>query len=103
MISMAAREAFNGATGPVYLFPAMLDREVDVSKAVVPQPANTALTRSLGDRAISEIGRHPGQCGAAVLWTASVDGTRHKEDRIAARPRYTGLFQWCWPRSAAAR
>src|ERR1700678_2971069 len=39
MISMAAREAFNGATGPVYLeIPRdILDREDDMNKAVVPQ------------------------------------------------------------------
>src|ERR1700719_1187183 len=52
MIAMAAREAFNGATGPVYLeIPRdVLDREVDVSKAVVPQPGHyRASTRSIGD------------------------------------------------------
>jgi acetolactate synthase-1/2/3 large subunit len=52
MIAMAAREAFNGATGPVYLeIPRdVLDREVDVSKAVLPQPGKyRASTRSIGD------------------------------------------------------
>ncbi len=52
MISMAAREAFNGATGPVYLeIPRdILDREVDVTKAVIPQPGKyRASTRSIGD------------------------------------------------------
>src|ERR1700723_3068118 len=52
MVSMAAREAFNGATGPVYLeIPRdVLDREVDVSKAVIPQPGKyRASTRSIGD------------------------------------------------------
>jgi len=52
MISMAAREAFNGATGPVYLeIPRdVLDREVDASKAVIPQPGKyRASTRSIGD------------------------------------------------------
>jgi acetolactate synthase I/II/III large subunit len=52
MIAMAAREAFNGATGPVYLeIPRdVLDREVDVSKAVLPQPGRyRASTRSIGD------------------------------------------------------
>src|SRR4030088_996963 len=40
MISMAAREAFNGATGPAYLeIPRdVLDREVELTRAVVPQP-----------------------------------------------------------------
>jgi acetolactate synthase-1/2/3 large subunit len=52
MISMAAREAFNGAPGPVYLeIPRdVLDREVDATKAVVPKPGHyRASTRSLGD------------------------------------------------------
>jgi acetolactate synthase-1/2/3 large subunit len=52
MISMAARQAFNGAPGPVYLeIPRdVLDREVDVSKAVVPQAGRyRASTRSVGD------------------------------------------------------
>jgi acetolactate synthase I/II/III large subunit len=52
MISMAAREAFSGASGPVYLeIPRdVLDREVDVTKAIVPKPGHyRASTRSLGD------------------------------------------------------
>src|SRR6267154_5647371 len=52
MISMAAREAFNGAPGPCYLeIPRdVLDREVDIAKAVVPQPGRyRASTRSIGD------------------------------------------------------
>ncbi|MGA7822560.1 MAG: thiamine pyrophosphate-binding protein [Steroidobacteraceae bacterium] len=52
MISMAAREAFSGAPGPVYLeIPRdVLDREVDVAKAIVPKPGHyRASTRSLGD------------------------------------------------------
>ena len=52
MVSMAAREAFSGAPGPVYLeIPRdVLDREVDLTKAVVPQPGHyRASTRSLGD------------------------------------------------------
>jgi acetolactate synthase-1/2/3 large subunit len=52
MISMAAREAFNGATGPVYLeIPRdVLDREVDITKAVIPQPGKyRASTKSIGD------------------------------------------------------
>src|SRR5205823_3689795 len=50
--SMAAREAFNGAPGPVYLeIPRdVLDREVEISKAIVPKPGHyRASTRSLGD------------------------------------------------------
>ena len=52
MIAMAAREAFNGATGPVYLeIPRdVLDREVDIAKAVVPQPGKyRASSKSIGD------------------------------------------------------
>jgi acetolactate synthase-1/2/3 large subunit len=52
MVSMACREAFNGAPGPVYLeIPRdVLDREVDATKAVVPKPGHyRASTHSLGD------------------------------------------------------
>src|SRR3954463_15934448 len=52
MVSMAAREAFNGAPGPVYLeIPRdILDREIDVAKAVVPGPGRyRASARSIGD------------------------------------------------------
>ncbi|ALD93305.1 acetolactate synthase I/II/III large subunit [Cupriavidus gilardii CR3] len=52
MISMAARECFNGAPGPAYLeIPRdVLDREVDVARAVVPRPGHyRASTRSIGD------------------------------------------------------
>ncbi len=52
MISMAAREAFNGAPGPCYLeIPRdVLDREVDLTKAVIPQPGKyRASTKSIGD------------------------------------------------------
>jgi acetolactate synthase-1/2/3 large subunit len=54
MVSMAARECFSGATGPAYLeIPRdILDREIDVSKAVVPGPGRyRASPRSLGDPA----------------------------------------------------
>lgn len=54
MISMAAREAFAGAYGPSYLeIPRdVLDREIDVAKAVVPQPGHyRASTKSIGDPA----------------------------------------------------
>src|ERR1700752_2485243 len=51
MVSMAAREAFTGAPGPVYLeIPRdVLDREVERTKAIVPKPGHyRASTRSLG-------------------------------------------------------
>jgi len=54
MVSMAARECFNGAYGPSYLeIPRdVLDREVDASKAVIPSPGHyRASTKSIGDPA----------------------------------------------------
>ncbi|MGO4330526.1 thiamine pyrophosphate-binding protein [Cupriavidus sp. 2TAF22] len=52
MISMAARECFNGAPGPAYLeIPRdVLDREVDLARAVIPRPGHyRASTKSIGD------------------------------------------------------
>jgi acetolactate synthase I/II/III large subunit len=52
MVAMAARECFADAPGPAYLeIPRdVLDREIDVGKAVIPQPLHyRASTRSLGD------------------------------------------------------
>ena len=52
MISMAVREAFNGAPGPAYLeIPRdVLDSEVDATKAVIPKPGHyRASTKSIGD------------------------------------------------------
>ena len=52
MVAMAAREAYNGAPGPVYLeIPRdVLDREVDLTKAVIPKPGHyRASSRSIGD------------------------------------------------------
>jgi acetolactate synthase I/II/III large subunit len=54
MVSMAVRECFNGAPGPSYLeIPRdVLDREIDVGKAVIPEPGRyRASTKSLGDPA----------------------------------------------------
>jgi acetolactate synthase-1/2/3 large subunit len=54
MVSMAARECFNGAPGPSYLeIPRdVLDREVPIEKAVIPEPGKyRASTRSIGDPA----------------------------------------------------
>ncbi len=54
MVSMAARECFAGAPGPSYLeIPRdVLDREVTLDKAVIPQPGGyRASTHSLGDPA----------------------------------------------------
>jgi len=52
MISMAVREAYAGAYGPVYLeIPRdVLDREIDVSKAVLPKAGQyRASTKAVGD------------------------------------------------------
>ena len=54
MVSMAARECFAGAPGPSYLeIPRdVLDREVPLEKAVIPEPGRyRASTRSIGDPA----------------------------------------------------
>lgn len=54
MISMAARECFNGAPGPSYLeIPRdILDGEVDLDEAVIPEPGKyRASTKSIGDPA----------------------------------------------------
>src|SRR5579862_2809529 len=52
MVAMAARECFAGAYGPSYLeIPRdVLDREIDLTKAVVPKPGHyRASTKSAGD------------------------------------------------------
>src|SRR6202163_4272324 len=52
MIAMAARESFAGAYGPCYLeIPRdILDREIDISRAVLPKPGHyRASTKSIGD------------------------------------------------------
>ena len=86
MISMAAREAFNGAPGPVYLeIPRdVLDREVDLTKAVIPQPGKYRASTRFDRRSARhrETGRHPGQCRAARRFcTASRYGPRAARTR----------------------
>ena len=52
MVSMAARECFNGAYGPSYLeIPRdVLDREIPIETAVIPKPGHyRASSRSIGD------------------------------------------------------
>ena len=54
MISMAARECFNGAYGPSYLeIPRdILDREIPIESAVIPEPGRyRASVKSIGDPA----------------------------------------------------
>ena len=110
MVSMAAREAFNGAPGPVYLeIPRdVLDREVDLTKAVVPKPGHyRASTRSIGDpRDIEKLADILVEFGAAgdPLRPAGMGGARPRGgDRAAARARHSRLLQRRQPRAAAAR
>ena len=54
MISMAARECFNGAYGPSYLeIPRdVLDREIPIESAIIPKPGSyRASVKSIGDPA----------------------------------------------------
>src|SRR5215468_9900149 len=88
MVSMAAREAFNGAPGPVYLeIPRdVLDREVERTKAIVPKPGHyRASTRSIGDpRDIEKLAdilvnaERPAILYGQQVWTA-----RGQEEAIA--------------------
>jgi acetolactate synthase I/II/III large subunit len=88
MVSMAAREAFNGAPGPAYLeIPRdVLDREIDLSKAVIPQPGRyRASTKSVGDpQAIEQLAdllvnaERPAILYGQQVWTA-----RGHEEAIA--------------------
>src|SRR3982074_14948 len=92
MISMAAREAFNGAPGPVYLeIPRdILDREIDLTKAVIPKPGHyRASTRSIGDpRDIEKLAdilvnsERP-----AILYGQQVWSSRGHEEALAPLPR----------------
>ena len=88
MVSMAVREAFNGAPGPVYLeIPRdILDREVDLTKAIIPRPGHyRASTRSIGDprdiQALADIlvdSERPAILYGQQVWTA-----RGHEEAIA--------------------
>jgi acetolactate synthase-1/2/3 large subunit len=82
MIAMAAREAFAGAPGPVYLeIPRdVLDREITVDKAVIPEarPLSRLDPRNRRSARHRDARRHPGQGRAPghPLWPAGVDGAR---------------------------
>jgi len=88
MVAMAAREAFAGAYGPVYLeIPRdVLDREIDLTKAVLPQPGQyRASTRAVGDlRAIEHLAdllvnaERP-----AILYGQQVWAARGHEEAVA--------------------
>src|SRR5579864_3423407 len=88
MIAMAAREAFNGASGPSYLeIPRdVLDREVDVTKAIVPKPGHyRASTRSLGDPAdIEKLADILANCERpAILYGQQVWTARGHQEAVA--------------------
>ena len=100
MISMAVREAFNGAPGPVYLeIPRdILDREVELAKATIPKPGHyRASTRSIGDphdiQKLADIlvdSERPAILYGQQVWTAR--GHEEAIARLQARPRYSGLL-----------
>ncbi len=100
MISMAVREAFNGAPGPVYLeIPRdVLDREVDVDQGGRAQARPLSRLDALARRSARyrEARRHPGRLRASgdPLRPAGVDRARPRGGaRAAARPRYPRLLQ----------
>ena len=80
MIAMAARECFAGAPGPAYLeIPRdVLDREIEIAKAVIPQSGPLPRLDQVARRSrrYREAGRHAGAGGAAGIllgsqvWTA---------------------------------
>ena len=88
MVAMAAREAFAGAYGPVYLeIPRdVLDREIEVGRAVLPQAGQyRASTRAVGDlRAIERLAdllvnaERP-----AILYGQQVWAARGHEEAVA--------------------
>src|ERR1700744_3908884 len=88
MISMAARECFNGAPGPSYLeIPRdVLDREVDAARAIVPQPGRyRASTKSIGDpRDVEKLADIlvDAEC-PAILYGQQVWTARGREEAIA--------------------
>jgi acetolactate synthase-1/2/3 large subunit len=88
MVSMAIRACFAGAPGPAYLeIPRdVLDREIDVSRAVIPRPgAYRASVRSLGD--VDDIEKLAGMLVHAerpvVLFGSQVWAARAHEEAIA--------------------
>jgi acetolactate synthase-1/2/3 large subunit len=88
MVAMAARECFAGAPGPAYLeIPRdILDREIDISRAVIPKPGGyRASVKSPGDAAdIEELAdilvkaERP-----VVLYGSQVWASRGHEEAIA--------------------
>ncbi|MEN3291612.1 MAG: hypothetical protein V7642_865 [Burkholderiales bacterium] len=88
MVSMAIRSCFAGAPGPAYLeIPRdVLDREIDVSRAVIPQPgAYRASARTLGDindiEKLADILMHAER--PVVLFGSQVWASRGHQEAIA--------------------
>ncbi|MBF0279837.1 MAG: thiamine pyrophosphate-binding protein [SAR324 cluster bacterium] len=80
MVTMAAREAYNGAPGPSYLeIPRdILDREISVEDAIIPEPGKyRSSLRSIGDpqdiEKLAELlvnAKHPAILLGTQVWTA---------------------------------
>lgn len=88
MVSMAIRECFAGAPGPAYLeIPRdVLDREVDISRAVIPKPGGyRASVKTLGDvRDIEKLADILVQAERpVVLYGSQVWASRGHEEAIA--------------------
>jgi acetolactate synthase I/II/III large subunit len=88
MVSMAARECFNGNYGPSYLeIPRdVLDREIEYDKATIPEPGRyRASTRSIGDpRDIEKLAEILMKAERpAVLFGSQVWSSRGHEEAIA--------------------
>ena len=88
MIAMAARECFAGAYGPSYLeIPRdILDREIDIARAVLPQPGHyRASTKSVGDlkdvERLADILLHAER--PAILFGQQVWAARGHQEAIA--------------------
>ncbi len=109
MVSMAAREAFNGAPGPAYLeIPRdVLDREIDLSKAVNSAAGPLSRIDEIRRRSAGDRTARRSACELRVprdsVWPASVDRARpQRSHRAAARPRHSRLLQQCEPWLVAA-
>ena len=110
MVSMAARECYNGAWGPSYLeIPRdVLDREVELSKAVIPAPGALPRLDPLDRRSrrYREARRSAGERRAA-LHPARHPGLELPRpqggDRAGPPAQHPGLLQRLGPRPAAAR
>ena len=107
MISMAARECFSGAPGPSYLeIPRdVLDREVDLDKAVIPARATTVrrpnpsatrpTSRSWPTFSSTRSARHPARQPGLDLSRAQ------RSHRAGQRAQHSRLLQRCRARAAA--